>query len=246
MLRLVTLNLQGFSDAYGAWLVRKARIVRQLRALAPDVVAMQAVRRHPMLFAGKDQAQQIGEALPALPHHHYESASLLDAGETEGVALLSRHELRDLEAARFEPPPGSQDQAIRIAFAARLYADRAPLIVINVQLSWMAAQNHAHLEGLLPFLVRVVGGHRAVLLGGSNAEPASPVCEELQRRGWIDARQALYGEDHGDTFESGNPTTRIDYLWVSSPLRDSLSAVELLGSPQAPLSDHRGLCLTLK
>ncbi|HEY6175862.1 MAG TPA: endonuclease/exonuclease/phosphatase family protein, partial [Kofleriaceae bacterium] len=88
-LRVVTLNLWGTEPPLDA---RLALAVRQLRALAPDVVCLQEVR--PLDGrAGRTTAEIVADALGMTAHYEtavaWETSPALPGGQ-EGLAVIAR------------------------------------------------------------------------------------------------------------------------------------------------------------
>ena len=129
--RVVTLNLWGLQPPLD---VRLALAARQLRALAPDAVALQEVR--PMDQdgrRGRTTAAFLAEALGC--EHVYEPAVHRDEGD-EGLAILSRHPIDEHRVTRLpdalsEAPDGAPDEAPdgdpRILLSAQIHAPAARL-----------------------------------------------------------------------------------------------------------------------
>src|SRR5689334_19467866 len=99
-IRVITLNMWGEQPPLDA---RMNGIISGLRALQPDVVALQEVRHVPGTVP--NQAATIAGALGM--QHHYEPATPWGGGE-EGLALLSRFPIADRHAR--ELPHATPDE----------------------------------------------------------------------------------------------------------------------------------------
>ena len=132
-LRLVTLNLWGTEPPLEA---RLALAVRQLRALAPDVVCLQEVR--PLDGrAGRTTADVIAEALGMTAHYAVAVAwgdgehGKLPAGQ-EGLATIARSIREARVLALPEPRPGDA----RILLSAQLDTAGGPIWVHTTHLHY--------------------------------------------------------------------------------------------------------------
>jgi endonuclease/exonuclease/phosphatase family metal-dependent hydrolase len=115
--RVVTLNFWGLHAPLD---VRLALAERQLRALAPDFVAMQEVR--PMDEGGRrgrTTAAWLAEALGF--EHVYEPAVHRDDGD-EGLAILSRHPIVEHRVTRL---PDARPDDARILLSAAIHTPTA-------------------------------------------------------------------------------------------------------------------------
>lgn len=117
--RVVTLNFWGLEPPLD---VRLALAERQLRALAPDLVAMQEVR--PMDEGGRrgrTTAAWLAEALGC--EHVYEPAVHRPGGD-EGLAILSRHPIVEHRVTRL--PDARPDEARILLSAAIDFSGAGP------------------------------------------------------------------------------------------------------------------------
>jgi len=237
MFRAVTLNLSYLGTRHGPWPARRALVIDALRALQPDVVALQAVWR---TVAGDSQADELAREVPGYEYVAFEPAAENVQG-SKGLALLSRRALTQIEPRMLGLRAGTEDPDRRIV----LRAHAGDLCLYNVHFSWVPEQVADNVREALPFL-RVRGP--ALVLGDFNLTPEDPLHARFLEEGWTDAWQALRPRDPGYTFESDAPSMRIDYVYVNEPLAARLRAIDLVGGGRATpprLSDHLGVVVDL-
>jgi endonuclease/exonuclease/phosphatase family metal-dependent hydrolase len=258
MIRVVTLNIW---NRQGPWGRRLALIREGLAALGPDLVGLQEVLCLP--GAGPHQAEEIAAATG---HHvvYGEAWKVMGGPLSFGNALLSRWPILEHQVIDLPIDDGAEGRAMIYA-VCDAPGGRLPVYVTH--LSWELHQAHsrarqvraiddhaqAHLEkGMLP----------AILMGDLNAEPDSDEMRFLRGltalggRGtyWADCF-GLVGQGPGYTFardngfaaELGEPSRRIDYVFVRGPDRahrgEPLAARVVLEQPREGVwpSDHYGV-----
>lgn len=245
MLRIMTLNINGYGDKHGPWETRRALIAAAIAAADADVVAMQAVARNPARAKGEDQASQLRAMLPGYRYHLFEPASAQADGET-GNAFLARIPLSDKQVHRLSCIEGHEDTQARLLLAAYVDSREGHLCLVNGHFSWVPTQNARNVDETLAHLDAV--RTPTLLMGDLNATPDSEALRPLPRRGWVDAWARLRPRDPGFTFEPPRPESRIDYVWAQDETRHRIGDIALVGAP-APgavrLSDHLGLVVTI-
>ncbi|MEZ4358971.1 MAG: endonuclease/exonuclease/phosphatase family protein [Kofleriaceae bacterium] len=177
-LRLVTLNLWGTSAPLAR---RLALAARQLRALEPDVIALQEVRPMPGAASGVTTAHVLGAELGM--HVGYAEAVRWDAGAflgaeagEEGLAILSRWPQR--ERRRLALPEPRPTEA-RILLSAQLETPVGPIWVHTTHLHYRLDDGLAREQQVLAIdeAVRAMGRGLTdapqLLCGDLNAEPDS-------------------------------------------------------------------------
>jgi endonuclease/exonuclease/phosphatase family metal-dependent hydrolase len=228
-LRVVTLNLWGTSEPLQR---RLALAIRQLRALAPDVIALQEVR--PMNGAsGRTTADELGEALGM--HVHYHVAVKWDAhafpgqgAGQEGLALVTRAPLKKAQALVL-PKARPTETRILLSGLLELPAPAGPIWVHTTHLHYRLDDGVAREQQVLAIDAAIRGLGRGlddapqILCGDFNAEPDSDEIRFLrglttleQRRthfqdAWLRRhREAVRGDGpaQGITWSSENEQTR--------------------------------------
>ncbi|MBK7538346.1 MAG: endonuclease/exonuclease/phosphatase family protein [Myxococcales bacterium] len=230
-LRLVTLNLWGTQPPLER---RLALAIRQLRALDPDVIALQEVRPLPDSPGGAEPrttAHALAEALGLCAR--YATAVRWDdgaypgavAGE-EGLALLTRSPLL---ATRVLPLPEPRPTEARILLSGQVATAAGPIWVHTTHLHYRLDDGLAReaqvqaIDAELRGLGRGLGDSPQLLCGDFNAEPDSDEIRFLRgaatlggrRTHFQDAwlrrhREAVRGDGpaQGITWSSENEHTR--------------------------------------
>jgi endonuclease/exonuclease/phosphatase family metal-dependent hydrolase len=243
-MKLLTLNLNGYAEKHGPWERRRERIIELLGRERPDVLALQAVATDPARDGGLDQATQLARARPEYGWLHVEPPDL--AGLQPGSAFLSRLPLHDIAALPLTPRPGCADSSPRVALHACIALPLGPLHVFNAHLSWVPAQAAENLRELLPWVASF--GAPAIVAGDLNTPADSPLLDALRDRGFRDLWQQLRGDEPGPTFESHDPSLRIDFVWASAALAARARDIERLDGERdgEHLSDHLGLSASFR
>jgi endonuclease/exonuclease/phosphatase family metal-dependent hydrolase len=238
MFRAITLNLNYLGTRHGSWPERRPLVIDALRAIQPDVIALQAVWR---TVGGDSQADELAREVPGYEYVAFQPA-VEDAQGCKGLALLTREPLREIETRTLGLRAGTEDPDRRIVLRAHV----GGLCLHNVHFSWVPEQVADNVREALPFLS---AKGPALVLGDFNLPPVDPLHARFRDAGWIDAWGALRPADPGYTFEADAPSMRIDYVYVNGSLSARLRAVELVGAgrPAPPrLSDHLGLVVELE
>jgi endonuclease/exonuclease/phosphatase family metal-dependent hydrolase len=264
--RIVTINMWGDRAPLSA---RLAVAAEQLRALAPDVVLMQEVRRD----AGQPStADTLAAALGFTAHYRVATGGPAGtwgpgsvAGE-EGLAILSAQPVSEVTAQEL---PEARPNDRRILLSARVELAGASLWVHTTHLHWRPGDGLAREAQVVAVdqLARARGRGVHVIGGDFNAAPDTDEIRFMRgltslagrRAVWQDAHLACHAEDAGGwTWARANPQTawlahlaldrRIDYLFVS-PQKASgagtvLAAARVLdtaGAGGVLASDHFGV-----
>jgi len=234
-MKLMTLNLNLLADKHGSWEVRRERIIATISEIAPDIVALQAVRR---LSSGQDQAQELASCLPELPFPAFIPGANRPDGTADGSAFLSRlpPEAVDSFQLTAEHP---DDRTPRLVLVGRFRVAKSRLIIVNCHFSWIADQALQNVEETLARLDGTTPAH--LMAGDMNSTPDTVAMRRLAQAGWRDAWHQLRSEEPGWTFESDRPAIRIDYIWTNPSLGARANRVETVGDSGSRLSDHLGL-----
>lgn len=241
MFKLMTLNINYYGDKHGPWGARKELIAAAIDELQPDVIALQAVRKDPAIADGRNQAEQLGDLLANHRYVHFAPTVRYADGREDGAALLARVPLRNPRSIELTFVENAEDKNRRALLSSEAQIDAMPLTVVNGHFSWVPQVNERNAQEALHALTR--GNGSAVFAGDLNATPDSTAMQTFSRAGWIDAWAQLRHEP-GFTFESQQPSLRIDYIWLSPPLAARLRAIDtVIGSDGngTRLSDHLGL-----
>ena len=246
MLRIVTLNLNYYIEKHGPWVQRKQLIIDQLREKNPHIVAFQAVAKHPELHQGKDQAFQLCESLDGFQSHYYEAAQTQTDGLVQGNAVISKFPMHEKSFVKLSRIAGHDDNNDRIVQRVSFHRPSGNFDLYNAHFSWVDEQAKQNVAEATEFMKR--GNAPALLAGDLNTLSASPAFKPFNEAAFVDAWEKSNSHNSGFTFESDNPSIRIDYFWLSPSLANQLNKVEILSPPAgspARFSDHLGLMLEL-
>ena len=246
---MATLNLRNTADR---WRARRELLVRQLVALAPEVIAVQEVRMWP------DQARWItaevelvtGGRLRYASHRRPKTGA---AGLWEGIGVLSRVSV--VSTAWLDLAADS-----RVAQRVTVRSAEGTLDVYNAHLGLGGeALRSAQAQRLLDWMDRRRRGP-AVLMGDLNARPGSPTIELLSGR-LRSAHVVVHGGEPPRTVPTplrvdAGAGSVLDYVFVNdlvevADARVAFDEVEWastpLPGPLGPLcaSDHYGLVADL-
>ena len=261
--RVVTWNLW---SNLGPWETRYEDAAAELRALDPDLVALQEVWR-----AGeRDVAAELGASLGGGRHCAAALEWFEPLGLDSGCALLSRWPVGRHEHRRV---PGSDGGDGALFQYVEVDGPRGPLDVFVVMLDWRPDLSHVRQQQVreLAGFVREVGRRRrpTVVCGDFNAPPDSDELRVLTGRAqppapgfvFYDAWEVAGGGGPGHTWSNANrwaaagllPDRRIDYVLSGWPRAGGVGhpvRCELVGTASAaaggPPSDHYGVLADLR
>lgn len=251
-LRVVTLNFWGTEAPLEA---RLALAIRQLRALAPDVVCLQEVR--PLDGAsGRTTADAIAQGLGLSAHYamavRWEDGAhgKLPAGQ-EGLAIIAR----SISNARATPLPDPRPADARILLSAQVATDGGPVWVHTTHLHYRLDDGVARERQVLAIdaalrAERTDASPPQILCGDFNATPDSDEIRFLRGLTTLDGRRTHFqdawlrlhrepgptdGPAEGITWSSENEHTRplrsldidrrIDYVFVTSRKKDGRGTI---------------------
>ena len=258
ILRCLTLNLWGAEPPLEQ---RMAAVVRGLRDLSPDVVALQEVREVPGQLP--NQAETLAKA--AGLHHVFAPATPFGGGQ-EGLAILSRQPILEHDAQEL---PHAEPTEQRIVLSARVQNGQGSVWVHTTHLNYRLTHGRQR-EDQVQAIDAVVSSRTSelprILMGDFNARPESDEIRFLRgqvtlggRRTYFqDAWDRLHPGEAGWTWARANPYTaklaflepdrRLDYIFVTPMRGDGRGTVHSCamvfdkpGVDSVFASDHFGL-----
>jgi endonuclease/exonuclease/phosphatase family metal-dependent hydrolase len=245
ILRIVTINFWGIEPPLDR---RLALAEAQLRALTPDVIGMQEVR--PLDGrSGETTADRLAAALGM--NVSYEKAlEWADGaffpghpGGQEGLAILSRHPIREVRAHRLPEPRTTE---VRILLSACIGAPSGPVWCHTTHLHYRLDDGIAREKQVLAIddALRAIETDRPQLLCGDfNATPDSDEIRFLRGLHTLGGRRTHYQDAFlrcqptapGITWSSENELTRplrsldidrrIDYVFVTTRKRNGVGTI---------------------
>lgn len=271
-LRLASINLWG---NHAPWEERKRLLMRELRSLDADVIAMQEVLRPQ--GAGTSQADELARGLPYRVAFSCATRLQRPFPSEYGNALLTRFPVREHQTVPLPVPDGTEPRCL-LYVVLSVHPGLLPVFVTH--LSWepelqptrvaqtrfisdFIAQELRQLATRAPSHVQVLP---PVLLGDLNASPDSPEVQQLLNQTELPRLRdsfALRGHGPGYTFSATNPyaikngkeiNERIDYILVGSQIVEGQELAEVTGAklvfnqPDNGIfaSDHFGVCTEIK
>ncbi len=241
-LDIVTLNLYHDKDD---WPKRRVQIVEKLKALRPDVIALQEVLQHEAL---PNQAQWLAEQLG----YAWYFVSIDPPGQAHryGNALLTRRPILARAQRALEPLDDS-----RSAGLLRINVDGRALDVYVTHLHWTdqgGPTRAQQLADLIRFIDSTSRGFPVVVAGDFNATADASELAGLRSR-FVDA----YGLQHplADVVSSSTlnmhyfAPKRIDHVFVQRDAFTPLASEIILNHADAQgiwPSDHYGMHVTLQ
>jgi endonuclease/exonuclease/phosphatase family metal-dependent hydrolase len=257
-LRAVTLNLWGEQPPLER---RMALAEAGLRALAPDVIALQEVRAIPGALA--NQAETLAAALGM--EFHFAPATPWGGGD-EGLAILSKH---PITARADRELPHALASERRIVLGVTVATPWGALAAFTTHLNYRladGAKREDQVYAVEEFAAAAESELPKLILGDFNATPDADEIRYLRglhsMRGkrvyWQDAFARVHPDEAGYTWARRNPFTarlafldpdrRLDYIFVSPVRRDGRGAVadcrivlDVPADDGAFPSDHFGL-----
>lgn len=258
--RVLTWNLWW---RFGPWRERQALIVDTLRAVEPDVIALQEVWDD-----GTDN--QAGMIAEALGYHYVYEARLDNPGVRFGNAVVSRWPITGTEA-RPLPAPERSDE-LRSMMRADIDGPRGEIQLFTPHLNWRFDESAIRQEQVRALADFVAGSpprhYPAVVCGDFNAEPDSDEIRMLVGKSTTPAERLVFHDawvvagdgTPGYTWSNANPyvalalepNRRIDYVFAGWPKAGGAGHVvdcRLVGTESRDgvwPSDHFGVVADLR
>jgi endonuclease/exonuclease/phosphatase family metal-dependent hydrolase/predicted esterase len=238
LLSVVTLNI--WHDQRD-WPARFEYMVRELRRLEPDVIALQEVLQHENL---PNQAETFARRLGY--QYHFTSVDAEDRPRRYGNAILTRHPVLARGWKALEPRDDYRNAAhLRIDFHG------TEVDLYNTHLHHTGEGGgirRRQLEDLLGFIGETRGAGPVILAGDFNAPVEAPEMRLLDER-FVDAYGAVHTDAEARARTTLNPHVgheprRIDHIYFERGAWEPVGAEIILDQPDAAgtwASDHFGV-----
>jgi endonuclease/exonuclease/phosphatase family metal-dependent hydrolase len=225
--------------------MRLALAERQLRALAPDVVALQEVR--PMNEGGRRGRTTAAHLAEALGYQHVYAPAVHRHDGDEGLAILTRHRIAD---HRVMPLPEPRPDEARILLSAAIDTPAARVWLHCTHLHYRPEDGVARERQVVAVdqAILDLGATGAdapvhILCGDFNAPPDSDEIRFLRGLTTLAGRRTVYQDafarihPHADGFtwcaqrgpararRSNDADRRLDYVFVSARRKDGRGTV---------------------
>ena len=241
-LEVVTLNLYHDKDD---WPKRRVQIAEKLKALQPDVIALQEVLQNETLA---NQAEWLAQQLGY--QWYFISTDPVGKPLRYGNALLTRHPILARRQTFLEPLDDS-----RTAGMLRIDLDGRTVNVYATHLHWTdegGAIRSQQMAGLLQFMAATSEGIPSVVAGDFNAAADAPELAGLRDQ-FVDA----YGSQHAEVDAAASSTLnlkffapkRIDHVFFQRGAFLPMASEIIFNQADAQgtwASDHFGLFVTLQ
>jgi endonuclease/exonuclease/phosphatase family metal-dependent hydrolase len=193
-----------------------------LRAIDPDIVALQEVDRLTERSNRTDQTAELAERL-GFEHHTFAAATAWPGGGEYGVALISRHPLEDVVATPLwvptDPSVHESFREPRTLVSATVRVADVAIRVFGTHLGLEAKQRTVQVREIAAAFDQASVIRPAVVLGDLNCPPDAHEVEPLMLR-LHDAHQQLPFEERGTFPTDGHASEKAvtDYILVRSDL----------------------------
>jgi endonuclease/exonuclease/phosphatase family metal-dependent hydrolase len=210
-----------------------ARTAAVIRALDPDLVALQEIDECVARSGGIDEAAELGRALGM--QHAF--GSFMDyQGGRYGMAILSRLPIRTVEPITL--PPGNEP---RVALRVELeLPDRTSLSLVGVHFDWVADDTFRFAQALALCERLDAQTQPYLVVGDFNDGPASRTLGLFRAR----AQEAAKPRGAQATYPADSPTQEIDFVFAAPPKAWSVREVRVVDERAA--SDHRPVLAVLR
>ncbi|MEG2087883.1 MAG: endonuclease/exonuclease/phosphatase family protein [Angelakisella sp.] len=223
-LKLMTYNIKSGAGMDGVRdIARTAEVVRQA---APDILVLNEVDNKTLRSLHKNQAQEIGDATGC---YSVFGKSCEYSGGDYGNALVTRFPILSSEVRIMPKSPGVKGEP-RSALICRLDVRGQEVTVIGTHfgLSYEERKPEAnYLAGLIEELDTPV-----ILMGDLNEDSIAPELKALHKV--MNDSAILAGQEALRTFDSKQPTARIDFIFLTQQFAVTSAAVI-----DTQVSDHR-------
>jgi endonuclease/exonuclease/phosphatase family metal-dependent hydrolase len=196
--------------------IAPARIAEVIASCAPDIVALQEVR----VGSPKSRVDQAAAVAAALGMDMHFQPTIRMFGEQFGIAILTKHPSRLVQAGRLPSLSSGAALEKRCALWARVSIGGREVQVINAHLSLRARERYAQAQALLGpgWLGHPGCGDPAILLGDFNAPPHSR-SYRLFATHLSDAQSANPTGQPQPTFHTRAPVLRLDHVFTTPSLQ---------------------------
>jgi maltose 6'-phosphate phosphatase len=234
---------------------RLHQIARELSEYSPDLCAFQEV-----ISGGgiEETSGQIAERLTKITGDYYRTyfvnCHLYHDKYPEGVAVSSRHAFKNTLSIDLNHGlrGGLKSVMDRYASVAEVEAFGKKIIFASVHLDHDESPDmknsqlrYAQVEKLYNTIEKNYGDsdlYCTIVAGDLNDIEDSDALTFLKEKGFVDSYRSLHHEG-GNTYDSANPSTRIDYIMVKGNVKIH-SAQLILQNPE--WSDHIGLLAVIE
>ncbi len=221
-LELLTFNIHHGAGTDGV--LDLERIARVIKDSGADVIAMQEVDNH---FGARSEwvdqpawfAERLGMYVTFAANLDLPPVNAGEPNRQYGTAILSKYPIMDSHNTLLPMYPGQEQRGL---LEATINVRSNPVVVANTHLTH---NNNAERQEQADKVVEVLAdrSHPTVLTGDLNATPDAPEIQTLTAV-WDDTWTEV-GEGPGYTYDTANPTKRIDYVLHSPQVKATAAEV---------------------
>lgn len=205
---------------------------RVIEAAQPDLVGLQETGRGWDLTGAFDMVSWLRWRFPG-----YQVFFGKTEGDLLGNIILSRYQVVESGWELYD----MKVSALQRGFMwVRIPTEKGELLFLNTHISAFRNEEEDRLNQMAHLLRFWNGQPRFLMLGDLNSRPGSEPLRRLEQGGLTDLPGAL-GMGETPTFPSGDPRSRLDYLFGSRDLEPLQAEI-----PVTTASDHRPVVLRLR
>lgn len=245
LIKVCTFNLHGTHKNETS---RHTAIAKELSGIDPDICAFQ----ESIKSAGEDTSSLIAKYLSHMTGHYYRThfslCHLFMDKYPEGVSVVTKSGISNPQTIDLNKglEKGLKPSMARFASACSIKVYDKDILFASVHLDYNknGSIRLAQTKKLLKEMDRLYKDkfHCRIIAGDFNDDEGSPAVRFLTENGFKDAYRHCNSAG-GETYPSGSPVSRIDYIMVQGNAEIKSSSL-ILKDPK--LSDHSGVFAVLK
>ena len=231
VLRIQTYNLAVFG-LHPNWDKRVHMLAEEITRISADVIGIQEARHDPFYGSGPIQRKISGflssvsdkkpsgrhmlddllSLVPQYPYYYWQPAMNYKDGIVEGIAVLSRFPISDIEFVKLTKSKGDGNR--RVCLKATVKHPRNELQFFNTHMTYSVNGQVKQSEEIIKFMDSQNQGSPQVLVGDLNIKNKFENPGLLLATQLVDVWKLLNSEDPGFTFPSWGPKERYDRILV--------------------------------
>ena len=224
-LKVLTFNILGGRNVDGKRDVN--RLAQVIKALDPDIVAMQEVDRGTGRIQGRDTTAELAKLTGM--HHAYGKAMNYDGGEY-GEAILSKYPIKKIKNYPLPAEKGAEPRAALTA-VVNIPGTKQEYLFMATHLDHLRKNTNRLMQAKAINEILKDSKIPYILAGDLNAEPSSKTIEVLSQKVAFPPKEKLL-----PTYNTNNPKATIDWIGTDQSgkweLLKSFTADKLNNAPE--------------